>query len=199
MVEQRRSLTPIQRAILRALQENAPGGTRLPQVLNYLYAVSDFSAGQLLHEIGPMLVLMYEQDLISLHHASLRWGSGDIPILPLFTATYDQGVIWDSERNQWAVPEVEEKSSWQIAPRYSLADVDELVSKGYAALEAGLRDKAEICWLTALPLDPNNEQAWLGLANISPSIHARDVFLQRVREINPNNLTVQQSDFEAKE
>ncbi len=199
MAEQTDSLPPLQQAILQVLQENAPGGTLLPQVLNYLYTVSGISAEQLLREIGPTLVLMYERALIDLSHPGLRWGSGDESIPPLFIKAYKQGLIWDAALNQWAVPEIEEKPSWQVVPNYTLADVAELVTKGYTALEVGLHDKAETCWITAIQLDPNNEQALSGLARAASDPGTRCVFLNVLRTLNPNNLTVQQNDLEAKE
>lgn len=73
-----------------------------------------------------------------------------------------------------------------------MAEVDDLVREGIAALKAGRRAEARELLTHAIELDQWNEQAWLFLSGAVDSEEEQEICLENVLTINPNNERAQE-------
>lgn len=73
-----------------------------------------------------------------------------------------------------------------------MAEVDDLIREGIAALKAGRRAEARELLMRATELDQWNEIAWLFLSGAVDSEEEQEICLQNVLEINPNNTRAQE-------
>lgn len=69
---------------------------------------------------------------------------------------------------------------------------DELVQQALVAMQAGNNNLANQLLDQAIQLDPQNEKAWLGLAEVAPNDMRRRYCLKQVLAVNPNNVEAKQ-------
>ena len=63
----------------------------------------------------------------------------------------------------------------------------ELLQEGKAAYEAGNRRRAHVIWRRAAVISPHDEQVWLALFSVVDNDVDRQVCLQNIVAINPDN------------
>lgn len=68
-----------------------------------------------------------------------------------------------------------------------MSDVKGMVDSAVAALKAGKKSEARTTLTQAVDLDPKNEQAWLYLSALVPSLEEQEICLENVLTINPGN------------
>ncbi|NPV68176.1 MAG: hypothetical protein HPY64_13635 [Anaerolineae bacterium] len=73
-----------------------------------------------------------------------------------------------------------------------MAEVNDLIREGVAALKAGRRAEARELLTRATELDQMNEQAWLFLSGVVDSEEDQEICLENVLVINPNNARAQE-------
>lgn len=81
----------------------------------------------------------------------------------------------------------------------SVADAQELVREGKRVARAGDRATAYRLFVRALETDPRNEEAWLWRAGTSTDLAEALACLERVLEINPDNLRAQRGRMELRQ
>ena len=65
--------------------------------------------------------------------------------------------------------------------------IDELLRKGIAAAKAGQRGQARELLTRVVDYDERNAQAWLWLSGVVDSLEDREICLENVLSIEPNN------------
>jgi tetratricopeptide (TPR) repeat protein len=68
---------------------------------------------------------------------------------------------------------------------------EELVQRGIAAAKAGRKDEAQRLLTQAVELDERNERAWLWLSGVVTTFEDRQICLENVLALNPNNAHAQ--------
>lgn len=68
-----------------------------------------------------------------------------------------------------------------------MSDVKGMVDSAVTALKAGKKSEARTTLTQAVDLDPQNEQAWLYLSALVPSLEEQEICLENVLTINPSN------------
>ncbi len=71
------------------------------------------------------------------------------------------------------------------------ANVDAMVQEGIAAFKAGRKADAKKVLTKAVEIDERNEEAWLWLSGVVDSADERQICLENVLAINPNNVKAQ--------